>query len=81
MVGEITGDVPEVIYVPPQELLYQSQAAPVPKFPPVILNVLVAPVHKVDGVAMAEVAAVEMELTVTITETHVVVLQDPVALT
>ena len=81
MVGEITGEIPEVIQVPPQELLYQFHAAPVPKLPPVILNVLVAPVHKVDGVAIAEVAVVDTVLTETITDKHVVVLQDPEALT
>ena len=67
--------------MPPQLPVYQFQVAPVPKLPPVAVNV-VAPLGQVGFTdAVAPVGAVEFVFTVTATLAHVVVLQVPSALT
>ena len=81
IVGVITGDTPDITYVPPQEPVNQFQLAPVPREPPVTDKVVEAPLHKIAGEAEAEVGAVDNELTVTATLTHEVELQVPTALT
>ena len=67
--------------VPLHEPSYQFHVAPVPSEPPVMLSVAVPDAHTVDGVAVADVAAVELVFTVTVTLVQVVVLQVPSALT
>jgi hypothetical protein len=70
---------PEPINVPPgHEPVYQYQKAPVPKLPPLKLSVDEPPgtgMHNVSGLAFAESAAIESELTVIVLLTQVVELQ------
>ena len=73
--------IPDLIYTPPQEPLYQFQFAPVPRLPPVEPIVVEAPTQIADGDPDADTGAIESEFTVTITEAHAVVLQAPSALT
>jgi hypothetical protein len=49
--------------------------------PPLTVSVLELPKQTDAGVAVAEVAAVEIEFTVTVTETHAVLLHVPSART
>ena len=72
---------PEIRYVPPHDPVYQFQFEPVPRIPPDEFNVVAEPVHIVEGLADAELAAIETELTVTIVLTHEVELHIPSALT
>ena len=59
--------------------MYQNQLAPVPNRPPTTFNVVDAPEHIVDGVTVAEVHITEFVFTVTVLETHSVVLHVPSA--
>ena len=77
----ISGDSPDITYVPPQEPVNQFQAAPVPREPPATARVVEAPLHKLAGVAEADVGAEERVLTVTATLTQEVELHVPTALT
>lgn len=66
--------------VPPHAPLYHFQLAPVPKVPPLTVNVVDAPKHiSVDPVIDA--ADNEESLTVTVTDLQTVLLQIPSALT
>ena len=67
--------------VPPQLPEYHCQVALVPSTPPVMLNVVELPTHIGLGAADALAAAVDNVFTVTVTDTHVVVLQVPSART
>ena len=60
-VGETLIGLPAPISVPPQLPVYHFQEAPVPKVPPVILNVVELPGHTLAGLAEAEVGAVDKE--------------------
>lgn len=79
--GEKDGDVPEPAVVPPHEPVYQYQFAPVPKLPPVNVNVEDVPGHIAEGDAEAEEAAIEPPLTIIVTLTQAVVLHNPSGLT
>ena len=82
LVGD-TEKLPDVLLVtrvPPHEPVYSCHTAPVPNEPP--LTVMVEePEQMEEGVAVNEDGAVELVLTVTVTEAHEVVLQVPLALT
>jgi hypothetical protein len=69
--------VPLPIKVPPQEPVYQYQLAPVPKEPPAKVKLTLVPLQTVVSDAVIEVGAVELVLTVIVTEAQVVVLQVP----
>ena len=80
--GLTTGEAPDVEYAPPHEPVYHFQIAPsVLRLPPVILKVVDAPTHIVDGDEPAEVAATDNGCTVTVVFTHDVVLHKPSART
>ena len=72
-------DVPLLISVPPQEPVYQTQLALVPKLPLVTVNVDKAPEQISVGFDVAVVGATDGVLWVTVTFVHVVVLQSPTA--
>jgi hypothetical protein len=80
LVGDTAMELPVPTKVPPQLPEYQVQFAPVPNEPPVTDNV-VEPEQIGLGLADALVAAVDALLIVTATETQVVVLHVPTALT
>ena len=80
-VGETDTDVPVPIEDPPQEPLYHSHVAAVPRLPPETDNVVELPEQIDVGEADADEGAVELVLTVTVTDWHVVVLHAPSALT
>ena len=78
-----TENIPDVFVVtrvPPQEPVYSCQTAPVPSEPPLTVRVDEFPEHIDVGLAEIDVGAVEAELTVTVTETQLVVLHVPLAL-
>ena len=75
----IVVDVPLPTCVPPQEPVYQTQFALVPKLPLVTVNVEVAPEQIFVGFDVAVVGATDGVLRVTVTLAHVVVLQSPTA--
>ena len=72
-------DVPFPAEVPPHETVYHCQVAPVPKLPPDKVNVEGTPEQTATGFAVAEDAATDGVLRVTVTLAHVVVLQSPTA--
>ena len=74
-------DAPLPNCVPPQEPVYQTQLAFVPKLPLVTDNVEVAPEQIFAEFAVAMVGATDGVLSVTVTVAHVVVLQSPTAAT
>lgn len=83
MVTEVGATVivkPVPTKVPPQLPLYHFHVAPVPKLPPVKESVVELPLQIVPKVALIKVAAVEVVFTVTVEDTHIVVLQVPSAL-
>lgn len=80
-VGETVIEAPLPSSVPPHDPLYQTQSAPVPSIPPDMKSVVGLPEHTDKGVAVADVAAVELVFTVTVTLAHVVLLHAPSALT
>ncbi len=67
--------------VPPQLPLYHCQFAPLPRAPPLTLNVAVPPEHKVAVVVLADAGAVELLLTLIACEAQAVLLQEPSART
>ena len=68
--------------MPPHEPVYHCQVEPVPKEPPVSVNVIAVPGQTVkEGFPVTEVGAVEFEFAVTVAVKHPVVLQLPSALT
>ena len=67
------------IGVPPHVASYSSQLAEVPKEPPTTIKVDVCVEHRPDGVAVKEVGATELVLTLTVTDAQAVVLQAPLA--
>ena len=75
----IVVDVPLPICVPPQEPVYQTQLALVPKLPLVTVNVEMDPEQIFVGFDVAVVGATDGVLRVTVTLAHVVVLQSPTA--
>ena len=77
----IVVDVPLLISVPPQEPVYHTQLALVPKLPSVTVKVDVAPEQISVGFDVAVVGPTEGVLCVTVTFAHVVVLQSPTAAT
>ena len=77
----IVVDVPLPTCVPPQEPVYQTQLALVPKLPLVTVNVEVAPEQIFVGFDVAVVGATDGVLRVTVTVAHVVELQSPTAAT
>ena len=74
-------DVPLPTCVPPQEPVYQTQLALVPKLPLVTVNVEVAPEQIFVGFDVAVVGARDGALSVTVVFTQPVVLQSPAAQT
>ena len=66
--------------VPPHDPLNNCHSAPVPSVPPLIVMVD-EPEQIEEGVAVKEAGAIELVLTVTVTEAHEVVLHVPLALT
>ena len=72
-------DVPFPTCAPPQEPVYHTQLALVPKLPLVTVNVEVDPEQIFVGFAVAVVGATDGVLRVTVTFVHVVVLQSPTA--
>lgn len=79
--GLTTNGTPVPTKVPPQDPEYHCQLAPEPSEPPTILSVDELPAQIGLGAAVALVAAVDPELTVTTTLTQAVVLHGPSALT
>ena len=80
-VGKRLTEEPDFKYTPPQEPEYQFQLAPELRFPPLILNDVVTPLHNNEGFAIADDAAVEFEIIVTVTSEQAVVLHEPDAFT
>lgn len=80
-VGFTTGAAPDAATVPPQDTVYHTQFADVPKLPPVILRVEDASLQIYDGPAIALVGITDKLLTTTVTEAQYVVLHVPSALT
>ena len=72
-------DVPLPTCVPPQDPVYQTQFALVPKLPEVTVKVDAAPEQIFVGFDVAVVGATDGVLRVTVTFAHVVVLQSPTA--
>ena len=66
--------------VPPHEPLYHFQVAPVPRLPPLNVNVLLWPLQIV-VVPLMLLAGTEVSLTVTVNDWQVVLLQLPSART
>ena len=75
----IVVDVPLPTCAPPQEPVYHTQFALVPKLPSVTVKVDEAPEQISVGLAVAVVGATDVVLWVTVTFAHVVVLQSPTA--
>ena len=75
----IVVDVPLPNCVPPQEPVYHTQTALVPKLPSVTVKVDEAPEQISVGPAVAVVGAADGVLCVTVTVAQVVVLQSPTA--
>lgn len=73
--------LPLPILLPLQPPLYQRQTPPVPKLPPLMLSVVLLPEQIVLLLAVMLLAAVEFDLTVTVTCRQPVVLQVPSART
>ena len=67
--------------VPPQDPEYHFHEAPVPKEPPLTESVVMSPLQMVEGLAVADVGAVDEELTVMVMLLQLVVLHVPSALT
>ena len=78
IVGLNTADIPDTTYIFPHEPEYQFQFAAVPVFPPTIPRVVVKPLQ-IGEDAVAEVAGVDKEFTITVTLAQLVVLQIPAA--
>lgn len=76
VVGDCVILEPVPTRVPPQEPVYHFHDAPVPKEPPLTVNVVGCP-QVVLGLALAEVGSVEGVFTVTVTCAQVVVPQPP----
>jgi len=76
----LTKLTPEPIFVPPQDPVYQYQLPPLPKAPPVAVRVVEPPEQIVVGFVTAEVAGIELVLTITVFVLHKVELQVPSAL-
>ena len=74
-------DVPFPTSAPPQEPVYHTQLALVPKLPLVTVKVEVEPEQISVGFAVATVGASDGVLRVTVTFVHAVVLQSPTAAT
>ena len=73
MEGSTDRDEPVPASVPPQELVYHFQLAPVPKEPPLTAIVLLVPAHVLSfAVTDADEAAEDVVLTVIVCEAHVV---------
>ena len=72
-------DVPLPTCVPPQEPVYQTQLALVPKLPLVTVKVEVAPEQIAVGFDVAVVGATDGVFRVTVVFTQLVVLQSPAA--
>ena len=72
-------DVPLPTCVPPQEPVYQTQLALVPKLPLVTVKVEVAPEQIAEGFDVAVVGATDGVFRVTVVFTQLVVLQSPAA--
>jgi len=70
--------LPVAIAVPPQLPLYHFQLAPVPRLPPLTLNVVFLPRQMV-VVPLIEVAGNEVSCTVTVTLLQMVLLHVPSA--
>ena len=68
---------PVPINVPPQLPLYHLQLAPVPKEPPVTVNVPDPPGQKLLLLVVMLVGSVDCVFTVTVTDAAVVLLQSP----
>ena len=79
-VGLTLTEVPLPTDVPPQFPLYHCQFAPVPNEPPTTESVVFPPLQ-ITFVPLIEVGATDNKLTVTVSDTHVVVLQVPTART
>ena len=79
-VGLKIGDIPEVMYVPPHEPVYQFHVAPVPKLPPFIPKVVLFP-GQIGVTPKAAVADEEIEFKSTVVFTQDVELHIPTALT
>jgi len=74
--GETLKVGPIFTKVPPQEPVYHATTAPVPKLPPVAVNVIFPPLQIV-VVPEMDVGAVDNVFTVTVADAHEVVLQVP----
>lgn len=82
-VGETENTPVELLVttVPVQEPESNCQFAPLPKEPPLTVRVVDVPSQIVERLAVKEVGAEELLLTVTVTVTQPVVLHVPTALT
>jgi len=78
-VGVTFTDAPEISYVPPQDTEYQLKLDPETREPPVSASVLELPEQSIAGVAVTTVGAILLIVIVMLK--HVVVLQEPCALT
>lgn len=81
VVGDTTGEAPDIAYVPPQETVYHFHIAPsVLRLPPVMFKVADVVVQMVKALEPAETAGVDKVFTVMVLLTQVVVLHVPSAL-
>jgi hypothetical protein len=82
MVGFTCMLAPAPIYVPPEhDPEYHSHAAPVPRKPPLMLNVVESPRQMVGLLLLMSSGVMDNVFTVTVTDTHGVLLHEPSALT
>ena len=70
--------IPLPMNVPPHELLYHFQDAPLPRLPPVNVNVVLLP-WQIVVVPLIAVAAFDESRTINANDLQVVILQDPSA--
>ena len=80
-VGKVVILTPEPAYVPPQEPVYHTHIAPVPRLPPFLLTKAPEPIHIVPGRTDTESGTTEFVFSVTVVLLQAVVLHAPCART
>jgi len=81
MPGDTTILVPDATALVPQPLAYHCHIPPVPKLPPLTVNVLLLPEQIVADEGLADAGATEAAFTFTVMLEQTVVLHEPTAFT